>query len=208
MKKFGHDTSPRIPELDGLRGLAILLVMLCHYVGNPDHSPLGFLPHRFFLAFTAGWSGVDLFFVLSGFLIGGILLEARDSPNYFRTFYIRRVFRILPIYYLWTPLFALIVVVSRTLFPGHLDASWHELLRVPAVDSGPVAAATGSCLGGRDNTGAISTFSAVPLLGAGNLLVRFSHALPGGFAVVRHSAGAVLAREQLPRFCTWPFRDS
>ena len=93
MKKSGHDSSPRIAELDGLRGLATLLVILCHYVGNPDHSPLGFLPHRFLLAFTAGWTGVDLFFVLSGFLIGGILLEARDSPNYFRTFYIRRVFR-------------------------------------------------------------------------------------------------------------------
>src|SRR5450755_891148 len=54
MKKSGHDSSPRIAELDGLRGLATLLVILCHYVGNPDHSPLGFLPHRFLLAFTAG----------------------------------------------------------------------------------------------------------------------------------------------------------
>jgi peptidoglycan/LPS O-acetylase OafA/YrhL len=123
MKKSGHDASPRIPELDGLRGLAILLVILCHHVGNPDHSPLGFLPHRFLLPFTAGWSGVDLFFVLSGFLIGGILLDARDSPNYFRMFYVRRVFRILPIYYLWTLLFEIIVVVGLTLFPGQLDAS-------------------------------------------------------------------------------------
>jgi len=127
----GHDSSPRIAELDGLRGLAILLVILCHYVGNPDHSPLGFLGNRLLLAFTAGWSGVDLFFVLSGFLIGGILLDARDSPNYFRTFYMRRVFRILPIYYVWTLLFALIVVAGLTLFPGRLGASWHELLRVP-----------------------------------------------------------------------------
>ena len=71
--------SGRIPELDGLRGLAILLVILCHYVGNPDHTPLGFWPHRFLLAFTVGWSGVDLFFVLSGFLIGGILLDARSA---------------------------------------------------------------------------------------------------------------------------------
>ncbi|MEQ1474701.1 MAG: acyltransferase, partial [Candidatus Acidiferrum sp.] len=131
MKKSSHDTGPRIAELDGLRGLAILLVILCHYVGNPDHSPLGFLPHRFLLAFTAGWSGVDLFFVLSGFLIGGILLEARDSPNYFRTFYTRRVFRILPIYYLWTMLFAFVVIVGVTFFAGRLATSRHELLRVP-----------------------------------------------------------------------------
>jgi peptidoglycan/LPS O-acetylase OafA/YrhL len=111
MKNSGADAKARIPELDGLRGLAILLVIVCHYVGNPEHSPLGFLAHRFLLAFTIGWSGVDLFFVLSGFLIGGILLDARDSPNYFRAFYMRRVFRILPIYYLWT-LFFVITVIS------------------------------------------------------------------------------------------------
>lgn len=123
--------SGRIAELDGLRGLAILLVILCHYVGNAGHAQLGFWPHRFLSAFTAGWSGVDLFFVLSGFLIGGILLNAREAPHYFRAFYMRRVFRILPIYYLWTLLFAAVVAASLAFFPGRLAVRSHDLLRVP-----------------------------------------------------------------------------
>ncbi len=123
--------SGRIPELDGLRGLAILLVILCHYVGNPNHAPLGYWPHRFLAAFTIGWSGVDLFFVLSGFLIGGILLDARNSPRYFRAFYMRRVFRILPIYYLWTLLFAATVIAALVFFPGRLGVASSDLLRVP-----------------------------------------------------------------------------
>jgi peptidoglycan/LPS O-acetylase OafA/YrhL len=88
----------RVPELDGIRGLAILFVLIIH-IGCDANSAAG---HRWlFYLIHAGslfWSGVDLFFVLSGFLIGGILLDARNSPNYFKTFYTRRVFRIIPIY--------------------------------------------------------------------------------------------------------------
>ena len=131
MRNPGVDAKARIPELDGLRGLAILLVIVCHYVGNPDHSPLGFWAHRFLLGLTAGWSGVDLFFVLSGFLIGGILLDARDSPNYFRTFYMRRVFRILPIYYLWTLFFVITIIIAIVFFPGRLSVTSHDFFRVP-----------------------------------------------------------------------------
>lgn len=98
--------SSRIPELDGLRGLAVVSVVAFHYsfLGPflPKH-PVG--AQRFYQlwrhAAALGWSGVDLFFVLSGFLIGGILLDARDSPFYYKAFYLRRFYRILPIYYLW-----------------------------------------------------------------------------------------------------------
>src|SRR5579862_3633575 len=121
----------RIPQLDGLRGLAILLVILCHYVGNADHVRLGYWPHRFLLAFTAGWSGVDLFFVLSGFLIGGILLDARQAPHFFRAFYMRRVHRILPIYYIWTLLFGVIVLAALWFAPGRYPVAPSDLAQVP-----------------------------------------------------------------------------
>lgn len=82
-----------IPELDGLRGLAVLAVVLYHCLprlaGTWIHKPL-----------LWGWSGVNLFFVLSGFLITSILLEARAKPHYFRNFYARRILRIWPVYFL------------------------------------------------------------------------------------------------------------
>ncbi len=88
----------RIPQLDGLRGIAIGLVLLHHFIYQ-FHAPMPeTLTTVVFSVAKLGWSGVDLFFILSGFLIGGILVDARDSDCYYRTFYIRRVFRILPIY--------------------------------------------------------------------------------------------------------------
>jgi peptidoglycan/LPS O-acetylase OafA/YrhL len=107
-------TPHRILELDGLRGTAILLVIVCHYIADADHRPLGFVGDHLYTVLTVGWSGVDLFFVLSGFLIGGILLDARNSSNYFRTFYLRRVHRILPIYYLLIGLYVVVVVLSAS----------------------------------------------------------------------------------------------
>lgn len=83
--------------LDGLRGLAILMVMLHHFEWLlPARSALGNLVKG--IMYT-GWSGVDLFFVLSGFLITGILIDTRDSVNYFSSFYVRRMLRIFPLYY-------------------------------------------------------------------------------------------------------------
>jgi peptidoglycan/LPS O-acetylase OafA/YrhL len=87
----------RIPALDGLRGVASLMVVAYHFGPHivRDGGPFQFLhnvPPFWF-------HGVDLFFVLSGFLISGILVTIKDSPRYFRTFYARRAFRIFPLYY-------------------------------------------------------------------------------------------------------------
>ena len=90
--------SERIPELDGLRGIAIGLVLIEHYLLYHASTTPGTIAAYAQVPFRLAWSGVDLFFVLSGFLIGGILLDARKAPNYFKVFYIRRFFRIIPLY--------------------------------------------------------------------------------------------------------------
>lgn len=97
MSKSLSDSSRHIPELDAVRGLAILLVLLSHAEAIlPLPAPLRPLSSVLFL----GWTGVDLFFVLSGFLITGILLDTREAANYFSGFYARRALRILPLYFL------------------------------------------------------------------------------------------------------------
>jgi peptidoglycan/LPS O-acetylase OafA/YrhL len=95
------DFSRRIPELDGLRGLAIGTVVFAHYLWFAFMAHPSDLMGTVFASTRPLWSAVDLFFVLSGFLIGGNLLDARDSANYFSTFYIRRFCRVLPVYFLF-----------------------------------------------------------------------------------------------------------
>src|ERR1700722_9401389 len=81
----------RIPEIDGLRALAAVSVFAYHDFG-----------YAAIVRFTqAGWIGVDLFFVISGYLITTILLGMRDAPGYFKNFYMRRTLRIFPPYYLF-----------------------------------------------------------------------------------------------------------
>jgi len=93
-----HAVSPpaRLPTLDGLRAIAILLVVP-HNLNLMVAS--GGVAYLFVAALDRGWIGVQLFFVLSGFLITGILLDARDAPHYYRSFFVRRVLRIFPLYY-------------------------------------------------------------------------------------------------------------
>ncbi len=90
---------PYMPELDSVRGLAILLVLLLHGTALPLHGQLSKSGKLFFAVSRHGGVGVNLFFVLSGFLITGILLDARNNSDYFRRFYIRRALRILPAFY-------------------------------------------------------------------------------------------------------------
>jgi peptidoglycan/LPS O-acetylase OafA/YrhL len=91
---------PRMPELDSLRGVAILLVVFYHgFFWSNNVTGLTGVGKLFVSATRFGWLGVNLFFVLSGFLITGILLDSKAQEHYFRRFYVRRALRILPAFY-------------------------------------------------------------------------------------------------------------
>ena len=98
-----------VPELDGIRGVAILMVLALHFVCSqiPAHqNKLELVLAR--LTGYGAW-GVDLFFVLSGYLITGILWDMRGSNAYFRTFFVRRTLRIFPLYYATLLIFTVLI---------------------------------------------------------------------------------------------------
>lgn len=91
-------TEGRLLPLDGVRGLAVLIVIIHNSAWIAGASEQ-FLLKLTSAIFATGWIGVQLFFVLSGFLITGILLDTKGKPQFFRSFYLRRILRIFPLYY-------------------------------------------------------------------------------------------------------------
>jgi peptidoglycan/LPS O-acetylase OafA/YrhL len=132
---------PLMPELDTLRGIAILGVLALHGFYSGHSGLRGFSrPVQVFLNLTQwGWLGVNLFFVLSGFLITGILIDSRNRPHYYRRFYARRALRILPAYYG----LLILLAVLRQATAAYLGLSFVYLANVTnlfgvAEDYGPL----------------------------------------------------------------------
>ena len=131
---------PHLPGLDGLRGVAVLLVLAYHSTPaeftNPV-APAGYLSGVYAAFHSVLWCGVDLFFVLSGFLITRILLATRDRPRYFVSFYARRTLRIFPLYFgVLIALFGLLPVaawvgggpLARAVQSDHYQTLWTNQL--------------------------------------------------------------------------------
>src|ERR1700722_15052284 len=88
-----------MPELDVLRGIAVLMVLFLHGMAPPLHGHLSNVGRELLALSQYGGAGVNVFFVLSGFLITGILLDSQHRQDYYRRFYLRRALRILPAFY-------------------------------------------------------------------------------------------------------------
>src|SRR5260370_5071244 len=105
-----------IAELDGLRAVGMAVVLLNHFWMEKMNLFLYELGQL-------GWIAMDSFFVLSGFLIAGILLDTRDKHDYYRTYYIRRALRIFPLYYL------VLLILAGLIHFRHGGAEYQDILQ-------------------------------------------------------------------------------
>jgi peptidoglycan/LPS O-acetylase OafA/YrhL len=108
-------------SLDGLRGLAILAVVAYHYFPHRGTGWFGYLA-------SASWAGVDLFFVLSGFLITGILFDTLNTKNFYKNFYMRRVLRLFPVYLVFM---CVVLLIARGTVPHLWAVALSYLLYAP-----------------------------------------------------------------------------
>ncbi len=115
----GLPPAARLPVLDAVRGLAICLVLAAHF--TPDYVMSNRLLEWGKKLMYTGWTGVDLFFVLSGFLITDILLRVRETPHWVRNFYFRRALRILPLYFFFL---VLVFVILPWFVPPGRDPAY------------------------------------------------------------------------------------
>jgi len=113
----GSPFAKHVPSLDGIRGVAVLGVAASHVFLGTARTPV---QQHIQALIHFGASGVDMFFVLSGFLITGILYDSLGDPGYFRKFYVRRALRIFPVYYGVIVAFALAAVLFGLNFHGQL----------------------------------------------------------------------------------------
>jgi len=127
-----------MPALDGLRGIAVLLVMLYHFIPYEQVATGLWRPFEIFR--TSAWCGVDLFFVLSGFLITGILFDSKNEGRYFLKFFARRTLRIFPLQY---AMLIIVLLVLGTLKPDNFMAVhgnhtwlWLYMANIPVTIKG------------------------------------------------------------------------
>jgi peptidoglycan/LPS O-acetylase OafA/YrhL len=114
---ISYKKGQHVPSLDGIRGTAIIFVLLFHC-------------YPYLSVFKFGWTGVDLFFVLSGFLISGILIDTVNDEHYYKNFILKRVLRIFPLYYLSLVIFLFLIPAFSPFISSILQldyASLHQL---------------------------------------------------------------------------------
>ena len=111
----------RIPGIEMLRAVAIIAVLLQNR-SSPEFATQGLFARLWSMISGTGWSGVQLFFVISGFLITGILLDKADQPRVLKNFYMRRVLRIFPVYFAFLAFFYLLLPALES-FPRWLEPS-------------------------------------------------------------------------------------